>query len=105
MHEEYDMSKLIYGKKQQVRFSNEQEKKDAFNYLLSSPNVKFTHEDNQNQGAWGSEERIHFLHEDGVPECLKRNMTAGHGSLYGRINCKELCAELLELKSQGITHI
>ena len=93
------MSQLIYGNKKQVVFANEQEKREAFNYLLSSPNVKFTHEDNQNQGAWGPEERIHFFKEEGVPECLKRNMTAGRGSLYGRINCKELCMELLELKN------
>ena len=99
------MSKLVYGKNRQVQFRDEQEKREAFYYLLSSPNVKFTHEDNQNQGAWGPEERIHFLREDGVPDCLRRNMTAGNGSLYGRINCKELCEELLELKSKGVTHI
>ena len=49
------------------------------------------HEDNQNQGAWAPEERIHFKKEQGVPECLKRNMTAGKAGIYGRINCKEFC--------------
>ena len=83
------MSKLIYGKNGQVSFKNEEEKQKAFDYLLTSDNVNvFVHEDNQNQGAWASEERIYFFREEGVPECLKRNMTAGNGSLYGRINCK-----------------
>jgi len=88
------MSKLEYGKNGQVRFNNEVEKQEAFRYLLTSDNVKFVHEDNQDQGAWAPEERIHFISEQGVPECLKRNMTAGNGSLYGRINCKELCDEI-----------
>ena len=61
-------------------------------------NVDFKiHEDNQNQGAWGPEERIHFYSEEGVPECLKRQMTAGRGDLYGSINCKEFCEELRQI--------
>jgi hypothetical protein len=90
------MSKLVYGRNSQVSFNNEEEKQEAITYILTHPeNVNFrVHEDNQNQGAWGPEERIHFLSEDGVPECLKRQMTAGRGDLYGRINCKEFCDEL-----------
>lgn len=49
------------------------------------------HEDNQDKGAWNSEERIYFHSSVGVPECLKMNMTVGRGSTYGRINCKEFC--------------
>ncbi len=95
------MSKLVYGKNGQVRFLNEAEKQEAFQYMLTSNNVDiFVHEDNQEQGAWASEERIHFYRETGVPECLKRNMTAGNGSIYGRINCKELCDELRALKAK-----
>lgn len=59
---------------------------------MNSSNVEFDiHEDNQNQGAWAPEERIHFKEESGVPDCLKRNMTAGRPGLYGRINCGEFC--------------
>lgn len=88
------MSKLVYGKEAQVRFKNEEEKKEVFG-LDKFDNVDFSiHENNQNQGAWGSEDRIHFKHETGIPDCLKRNMTAGNKSVYGRINCKELCDEL-----------
>ena len=86
------MSKLVFGKNGQVRFNSEEELRIAIDYILSSDNVDFEiHEDNQNQGAWGPEERIHFKSEIGVPDCLKRNMTAGRSGLYGRINCKEFC--------------
>lgn len=89
------MSKLVFGKNGQVRFDNEQEKREAIEYLLTSPNVDFdVHEDNQNQGAWAPEERIHFKEEEGVPESLKKIMTAGRPGIYGRINCKEFCEEL-----------
>lgn len=99
MKEFFIMGKLIYGKNQQLKFNNEQEKQDAIDYILNHPeNVDFNiHEDNQNQGAWGPEERIHFYNEAGVPECLKRQMTAGRGELYGRINCKDFCEELREI--------
>ncbi|WP_278990379.1 hypothetical protein [Segatella bryantii] len=93
------MSKLVYGENGQVRFFSEEEKREAIDYILNNPqNVDFTiHENNQNQGAWGSEDRIHFIRGEGVPECLKRNMTAGRPGLYGRINCKEFCQELREI--------
>lgn len=91
------MCKLVYGKNGQVHFDNENEKREAIEYLLTSPNVDFTiHEDNQEQDAWGPEERIHFKQEDGIPESLKRIMTAGKSGIYGRINCKEFCDELRE---------
>ena len=85
------MSKLIYGRNQQIQFKNDTEKQEAIDYILNTPsNVDFKiHEDNQNQGAWGPEERIHFYSEEGVHECLKRQMTEGRRDLSGRINCKE----------------
>lgn len=86
------MSNLVFGRNGQVCFYSEEEFQIAIEYILTSDNVDFNiHEDNQNQGAWGPEERIHFKCEAGVPECLKRNMTAGKPGIYGRINCKEFC--------------
>lgn len=86
------MNKLVFGKNGQVRFNSEEELYTAIEYILSSDNVDFNiHEDNQKQGAWAPEERIHFKSETGIPECLKRNLTAGRPGIYGRINCKELC--------------
>lgn len=86
------MGKLVFGKNGQVRFYSEEELREAVEYILTSSNVNYSiHENNQKQGAWGPEDRIHFLKEEGVPECLKRNMTAGNGHIWGRINCKEFC--------------
>lgn len=97
------MSKLIYGKNGQVHFKNELEKQIAIEYILNSSNVEIVHEDNNLQGAWAPEERIHFKKEDGIPQCLKNLMTAGNGSIYGRINCKEFVEEILEIaKKRGI---
>lgn len=91
------MSKLVYGKLGQVHFDSEEDKQEAVEYILTSPNVNFhIHENNQNQGAWAPEDRIHFKRADDVPDCLKRIMTAGNDGLYGRINCKEFCQELRE---------
>lgn len=35
------MSKLIYGRNQQIKFNNEEEKKEAIDYILNSKNVDF----------------------------------------------------------------
>lgn len=84
------MAQLEFGRDRQVKFDSEEELNEAIDYILHSPNVDYNvHEDNQNQGAWGSEDRIHFFNKEGIPECLLKNMTAGNGSIFGRINCKE----------------
>lgn len=94
------MTKLVYGKKDQVEFLSEAEKQEAFDYLINSQDVEFHHEQNQDQGAWASEKRIHFYSETGVPEGLVRNFTAGrNGRLVARINCAELYDEVLPLRT------
>ena len=35
------MNKLIYGRNQQIKFNNEEEKKEAIDYILNSKNVDF----------------------------------------------------------------
>ena len=98
------MSKLVYGRNGQVQFRNEKEKMVAFKYLRSSHNVVLVHEDNQDQGAWAPEERIHFKTLLDVPEGLLRNMTAGRGAIEGRINCAELIEEVWgTTRSRGLT--
>ena len=92
------MSKLVFGKNGQVRFNSEEELRIAVDYIVNSSNVDFDiHEDDQNQGAWGPENRIHFRSEVGVPECLRRIMTAGDRSNYGGINCKEFCERIRKI--------
>lgn len=95
-------SKLVYGKNRQVRFLSESEKRDAFDYLINSDDVEFHHEQNQEQGAWGSEKRIHFYSDVDVPIGLTRNWTAGSGGrLRGRINCAELYDEVIALRDDA----
>jgi hypothetical protein len=93
------MSKLVYGKNGQVQFLNEVEKQEAFQYLINSSDVRFDEEQNQEQGAWAAEKRIHFRTEAGVPTGLVRNWTAGKSAgAVGRINCAELYDEVLLLR-------
>lgn len=90
------MEKLVFGRNGQISFNNVEEREEAIRYLLSSSNVRFSIEDNQNQGAWGQEHRFEFFSKTGIPACLDRQMTAGNGSLYGRINCKEFYLEVMK---------
>ena len=85
------MDKLVFGKEKQVHFDSVEERDEAVEYIKNNPdNVDYSvHEDNQLQGARAPEDRIHFKHEDGVPQCLKDIMTAGKPGVWGRINCKE----------------
>lgn len=92
------MTKLVYGKQKQVKFLNEEEKAEAFKYLINSEDVEFHDEQNQEQGAWGPEKRIRFFSDDGVPDGLRRNWTSGTGAVLGRINCAELYAEVYPLR-------
>ncbi|WP_395821109.1 hypothetical protein [Curtobacterium flaccumfaciens] len=93
------MTKLTYGKKSQVIFLSESEKREAFDYLISSPDVEFHHEPNQESGAWASEKRMYFYSDAGVPAGLRRNWTAGNGDrVLGRINCAELYDEVVALR-------
>lgn len=96
------MTKLVYGKTKQVVFLDEAEKQEAFDYLIHSEEVEFYHEQNQDQGAWASEKRIHFYSDIGVPTGLRRNWTAGRGTRRkARINCGELYDEVLPLRDHA----
>lgn len=94
------MTKLVYGKNDQVKFLSEEEKQEAFDYLINSPAVEFRVEENQEQGAWAREKRIHFHSDMGVPEGLVRNFTAGRSGVVARINCAELYDEILPMRSR-----
>lgn len=95
------MSKLVYGAQNQVRFESEEEKAEALAYLATSPHVELRFEKNNEQGAWGTEKRILFYSEDGVPEGLRRNWTAGRGRLLGRINAADFYDEVEALRAHG----
>ena len=52
------MEKLVFGKNGQVHFDSVEERDEAVESIKNTPeNVDYNvHEDNQNQGAWGSED-------------------------------------------------
>lgn len=95
------MSKLVYGKQNQVRFESEEEKQEALAYLATSTDVALRFENNDEHGAWAPEKRIHFYSEDGVPEGLRRNWTAGRGNVLGRINAGDFYDEIEALRANG----
>lgn len=89
------MTKLVYGKNRQVIFENELEKQEAIRYLRESKNVTHADEQNQNQGAWANEKRFMIISNDPkMPIGVRKNLTAGNHSCYGRINCGELFDEI-----------
>ena len=90
-----EMKKLQYGINNQVSFRDENEYYYALGYLANSENAEIRWENNEDQGAWGSEGRIHCLvPSSGFPQCFR--FTAGRGNVFARINCNEYVACLVK---------
>lgn len=88
------MIKLSYGTQKQVSFANFNEYYFALGFLANSNNAELRWENNEEQGAWGSEGRIHCLvPETRFPQFFR--FTAGRGNVYARINCNEYVATLV----------
>lgn len=86
---------LNYGQKNQVSFANEYEYYYALGFLANDNHAELHWEHNENQGAWGSEGRIHCL----VPQHKfpnNFNFTAGIGRTYARINCNDYVKKLID---------
>lgn len=89
------MSKICFGKENQVCFRDWHEYYFALGFLANSNNAEIRWEHNENQGAWGSEGRIHCLVPcERFPQNF--NFTAGRGSVYARINCNDYVKALVE---------
>ncbi len=84
------MYKQSFGTKNQISFSNENDYYELLGYLAKSGGTTSIHwEHNENQGAWGSEGRIHFYVTP--PANLNANLshTAGVNNVVLRVNCNE----------------
>lgn len=90
------MRGYVYGRNGQVAFSSSEDFYYALGFLADSKRAAIYWEHNENQGAWGSEGRIHCLiPEEHFPEFFK--FTAGRGSgVYARINCNDYVGCLVE---------
>jgi len=85
--------KLAYGKKAQIRFQDEAEYYFALGFLASAKHTSLHWEHNEDQGAWGSEGRIHCYGDISiVPSAF--TITGGRPGVSGRINCNEYVAQL-----------
>lgn len=88
------MPRLSYGNSDQVFFRNWEEYYVALGFLANPRHAEIRWEHNEDQGAWGSEGRIHCL----VPaEDFPQNFrfTAGRGNVYARINCNDYVQDLV----------
>lgn len=90
------MYKKTFGTKNQISFSDEKEYYELLGYLAKSDNTTSIHwERNEQQGAWGSEGRIHF-YTDKPPISATLLHTAGVGNVVSRVNCNEFIKHITD---------
>jgi len=80
----------------QIQFNNENEFYQALGYLArNNDSTSLNWENNENQGAWGSEGRIHFyVGNPSIPGYF--SLTAGTGNIKHRTNCNEFLSTLYQ---------
>ena len=89
------MYKQSFGTQNQIQFDNENEYYELLGYLAKSDgSTSLTWEHNEEQGAWGSERRIHF-YVDNPPLSAKLEYTAGVGNIKTRVNCNEFIENIV----------
>lgn len=90
------MYQSSYGYKSQIKFNNENEYYKALGYLAKSDGTSSIHwENNQDQGAWGSEGRIHFfINTPPIPGYFK--LTAGRLGVAYRTNCNKFIKNIVQ---------
>ncbi|MGL5723626.1 hypothetical protein [Cetobacterium sp.] len=82
--------KLRFGRTNIVSFKTKEDFFYTLGFLAKPGRVKLVWENNQNQGAWGSEGRIQcFKDIDKFPIELSTKMSEGIGNILKRINCNE----------------
>ena len=90
------MYKSSFGLNGQIQFNDEHEYYFFLGFLAKSDgSSSLTWEHNENQGAWGSEGRIHF-YTDILPPIKKLKLTAGTSGILHRVNCNEFVRNLSE---------
>lgn len=88
------MYKSFFGRNKQVSFSCPDEYYELLGYLAKSDGTtSLTWENNEEQGAWGSEGRICF-NTRRLPTVGSLRFTAGNGTIYKRINCNDFVEHL-----------
>ena len=89
------MYKNSFGTKNQVHFTSENEYYEALGYLAKSDGTtSIVWEHNEEQGAWGSEGRIH-IYTNNFPFINNCKLTAGNGNIRHRTNCNEFIKNIV----------
>jgi hypothetical protein len=85
------MPQLVFGTIQQIQFASDNDFFEALGFLSKNDGTTSIHwEHNENQGAWGSECRIHcYQNIASFPAYFSNAFTAGVGRIIHRINCNE----------------
>jgi len=88
------MYRSFFGRNHQVSFTCPEDYYELLGYLAKSDgSTSITWENNEDQGAWGSEGRICF-HTRRLPSAGCLRFTAGTGSIYKRVNCNDFVEHL-----------
>lgn len=90
------MCKLTFGTKNQIQFANKHEYFELLGFIAKSDGTtSLVWEHNEEQGAWGSEGRIHF-YTNVRPYSVTLHHTAGVGGIVSRVNCNEFVKNLID---------
>jgi len=88
---------LTYGTKDQVTFETEESYYFTLGFLARAHSTELRWEHNEDQGAWGSEGRIHCAGDtENYPAPLKNAFTAGTGNILYRVNCNDYVKHIAE---------
>lgn len=89
------MYKQSFGSKGQIQFQNEHQYYEMLGYLAKSDGTSsIVWENNEEQGAWGSEGRIKFYIQQ-IPLSADLLLTAGVGNVNHRVNCNEFIENIV----------
>ncbi len=84
-----------FGTRAQVVCSTPGEYYELLGYLSKSDGTTaLTWEHNEDQGAWGSEGRIHF-YENVIPVACTLKLTKGNGTIAHRVNCNDFVEHIV----------
>jgi len=90
------MDKMAFGRNDQVILDSPEDYFELLGYLARNDGLtEVVWENNDEQGAWAPEGRIHFSEKP--PSALKAHLhhTAGRGSVVSRVNCNAFVDRLL----------
>ncbi len=88
------MYKPFFGNFRQIAFENENDYYELLGFLAKPGVCSLVWENNQDQGAWGSEGRIKF-YVSHIPVSCSLTLTSGVGNVTYRVNCNEFVANIV----------